>query len=239
MEIIPAIDLINNTCVRLTKGDYTKKTSYDNNPLEVAKRFEDFGFKKLHLVDLDGAREKKPKHLHILCKIAENTDLEIDFSGGLRTKADVENSFNKGAKKVSIGSLAVKDSASFISLLEDFGSERIILSSDVKNELIAISGWEEDTQLNIFDFINSMLSNGLKHVICTDISVDGMLSGSNLNLYKKLLSKYPNLNVIASGGIGSHKDLINLEEAGIKSVIVGKALYEQKITDNELKRFIC
>lgn len=239
MEIIPAIDLINNTCVRLIKGDYSKKTNYSKNPLEVAKKFEDLGFKKLHLVDLDGAKEKSPIHFEILSEIASNTNLEIDFSGGIRTEADIKQSFELGASKVSIGSLAVKDPLLFTNFLNSFGSDRIILSADVKNELIAISGWEEDTKLNIFTFINSLLMDDLKHIICTDISVDGMLSGSNINLYKKLLSEYPNLNIIASGGIGSFKDLVNLEEAGVKSVIVGKALYEQKINDNEIKRFIC
>lgn len=239
MELIPAIDLIDNSCVRLLQGDYAKKTTYSKNPLDVAKGFQDLGFKKLHLVDLDGAKAKQVKHFHILESITSNTNLKVDFSGGIRNKEDIENSFNAGANQVSLGSIAVKEPDFFINCLNNFNPEKIILSADVKNNLVAISGWEEDTEIELTSFVQKFYEKKLQYLICTDISKDGMLEGSNIKLYQELKSNFKNLHVIASGGVGSYKDLKDLREAKIESVILGKALYEEKISTKELEEFLC
>ena len=238
IELIPAIDLIDGKCVRLTQGDYAQKTIYNENPLEVAKQFEDIGIKRLHLVDLDGAKAGRVINIRVLDNIANKTKLVIDFGGGIKTEEDVTRVYDAGASMATIGSMAVKDQALFFSWVKKFGADKILLGADVKDEKIAISGWLEKTDLSIFDFIKQNTNAGVKTLFCTDISKDGMLQGPSTELYKKILETYPKLNLIASGGVASMKDVHILDETGCTAVIIGKAIYEGKITIAELKKVL-
>ncbi len=237
-EIIPAIDIIDGKCVRLTQGDYAQKTIYNENPLEVALEFESIGINRLHLVDLDGAKLGKVVNYKVLEKIASKTKLSIDFGGGIKTDDDIETVFNYGADLATIGSIAVKNKELFFSWIEKHGTEKIFLGADVKNEKIAVGGWLETTNVSIYDFIEENLKEGIKHVFCTDISKDGLLQGPSIDLYKNILSKFPSLNLTASGGVSKLDDLVELKNIGCSSAIVGKAIYEGRITMNELKTFL-
>jgi phosphoribosylformimino-5-aminoimidazole carboxamide ribotide isomerase len=237
MRIIPAIDVIGGKCVRLTQGDYTKKKIYSESPLDVAKRFEDAGLKHLHLVDLDGAKAGMVKNWELVEFITSQTSLHVDFGGGIKTDAEIKQLFELGVKQVNIGSLAVKEPFKVYQWLEKFGSHRVILSADVKNELIAISGWQENSNVSITDFLTMYCAKGLSYVTCTDIGMDGMLGGPNVALYKKLLVLFPTLKVIASGGVSSIEDLKSLKAAGVEGAIVGKAIYEEKIKLEDLQEF--
>ncbi len=238
IEIIPAIDIIDAKCVRLSQGDYAQKKVYNENPLEVAKEFEDNGIKRLHLVDLDGAKSNRIVNYKVLETIATHTNLTIDFGGGLKTDDDLRIAFESGASMITGGSIAVKNREMFLSWLKKYSSEKIILGADAKHEQIAVSGWQEGTSLNLFDFLKDYVAEGVSKIICTDISKDGMLQGSNVDLYVKIKKQFPDLYVIASGGISSIDDILNLNEQGIDGVITGKAIYEGKISLKELKKLI-
>lgn len=238
MRIIPAIDIINGECVRLSKGDYNKKTIYSSNVLDVAKKFEDNGIRFLHLVDLDGAKQNQIINHKILEKIASKTTLTIDFGGGLKSEKDIEIAFESGANQITLGSLAVKNPELFLETLEKFGSEKIILGADAKNEKIAISGWLEKSEVNIYDFVKEKMESGIQYVISTDIDKDGMLEGPSFELYEKIISENPSIKLIASGGITSTKDLVQIKSMGCEGAIIGKALYENRITINDLKPFL-
>jgi phosphoribosylformimino-5-aminoimidazole carboxamide ribotide isomerase len=238
IEIIPAIDIIDGKCVRLSQGDYDRKTVYNDDPLEVAKMFEDAGIGRLHLVDLDGAKAHHIVNQKVLERIATNTKLKIDFGGGLKSDNDLEIAFNSGAAMVTGGSIAVKSPETFISWIEKFGAERIILGADAKNGMIAVGGWQEATELPILEFIESYISKGIRKVISTDISRDGMLSGPSFDLYKQIMDKFPGLELIASGGIASMQDIIELDEMGVPGVIVGKAIYEGRINLLDIEKFL-
>jgi phosphoribosylformimino-5-aminoimidazole carboxamide ribotide isomerase len=238
MEIIPAIDIIDGKCVRLMQGDYSQKTIYNENPLEVAKAFENNGLKRLHLVDLDGAKLGKVINYNVLETIAAKTSLSIDFGGGIKTDDDIDTVFNYGADLATIGSIAVKNKSLFFTWIEKYGAQKIFLGADVKNEKIAVGGWFETTNISIYDFIEEHLKKGVQHVFCTDISKDGLLQGPSIDLYKTMISKFPTMNLTASGGVSNVNDLIELKKIGCTGVIIGKAIYEGKITMNELKQFI-
>ena len=233
MRIIPAMDIINGKCVRLTKGDYNLVTVYDGTPLEVAQRFEDHGFRYLHLVDLDGAREKHIVNHGILEEITRNTTLTVDFGGGLKSDEDIRTAFDCGASMVTIGTTAASDPELFLEWLSLFGPEKIILGADAVNRKIMISGWAEDTGKEVCEFISQFRNKGVLYTVCTDISKDGMLQGPAFGLYKDILSKTA-INLIASGGISSIEDLTTLEEIGCEGAIVGKAIYEGKIDIKKL-----
>jgi len=236
-EIIPAIDLIDGKCVRLTQGDYSLKTIYNENPIEVAKEFESAGFSRLHLVDLDGAKAGKVKNWKVLEGIAYQTNLTIDFGGGIKTKEDVDIVFASGAKFATVGSIAVKDKNTFVSWLTTYGAEKFLLGADVKEEMIAIGGWLETTGINIYDFIEDYKKLGVQQIFCTDVSKDGKLEGPATDLYKKILAHTPDLHLIASGGVAIIDDVYQLKEAGCKGVIIGKAIYENRISLQELVTF--
>jgi len=238
IEIIPAIDLIDGKCVRLSQGDYSQKTVYNENPLEVAKMFEAAGIRRLHLVDLDGAKAKHIVNHKVLEQIATKTNLVIDFGGGLKSDKDLEIAFNAGAAMVTGGSIAVKEREIFLHWLEQFGNEKIILGADAKDRMIAVSGWLEATNLPVIDFISGYFEEGIRKVISTDISRDGMLSGPAFELYAEIQDSLPDVEIIASGGISSMEDILRLNEMGVPGVIVGKAIYENKITLKEIERFI-
>ena len=238
MEIIPAIDIIDGKCVRLTQGDYSQKTVYNENPLEVALEFESIGIKRLHLVDLDGAKSGKIVNYKTLEKIALKTNLSIDFGGGIKTDDDMDTVFNYGADLATIGSMAVKNKELFFAWIKKYSSEKLFLGADVKNEKIAIGGWLETTNLSVFDFIEENLKKGVQRVFCTDISKDGLLQGPAIELYKKIIAQFPTINLTASGGVAKLSDLEELKKIGCSSAIVGKAIYENKITMNELQKFI-
>lgn len=237
IELIPAIDIIEGKCVRLTQGDYATKKVYNEDPLEVAKMFEDHGIRRLHVVDLDGARQGQIVNYSVLEKLASRTNLVIDFGGGLKRDEDLVIAFENGAQMVTGGSIAVKNPDTFTSWIERFGSDRIILGADAKAGKIAISGWEEDTDKELIPFISEYHEKGITKVICTDISRDGMLKGPATDLYREIREAVP-VYVIASGGVSSIKDIEQLSEAGIPGVIFGKAIYEGKIGLNELEQFI-
>ena len=238
IEIIPAIDLIDGKCVRLSQGDYTQKIVYNENPLEVAKMFADAGIERLHLVDLDGAKAHHIVNHKVLERITSATDLVVDFGGGLKSDDDLRVAFECGASMVTGGSIAVKNPDIFSTWITQFGGEKIILGADVKGEKIAVGGWLETTELDILDFIEKYSKQGISKVICTDISKDGMLQGTAIELYKKILISLPGLYLIASGGVSSINDVEQLHEAGIPAVIIGKAIYEGKIKLKELTRLI-
>ena len=238
MEIIPAIDIIDGKCVRLTQGDYSQKTIYNENPLEVALQFESIGIKRLHLVDLDGAKLGKIVNYKVLEAIATKTSLSIDFGGGIKTDADIDTVFNYGADLATVGSIAVKNKVLFFSWVKKYGANKLFLGADVKNEKIAIGGWFETTDISIYDFIEENLAEGIQHIFCTDISKDGLLQGPSIDLYKKIINKFPSINLTASGGVSNTTDLTELKNMGCSAAIVGKAIYEGRITMNELKQFI-
>lgn len=238
-QIIPAIDIIEGKCVRLTQGDYSQKKTYNENPLEVAKMFEGAGLKRLHLVDLDGAKNKKITNTKVLESIASKTKLHIDFGGGVQSDDDIRLAFESGAKQITGGSIAVKNPELFEDWLKRFGNEAIILGADARNEKIAISGWEEDSGVWVYDFVGDWIQKGIKYTISTDVAKDGLLQGASVDLYKNMHDQFPDLQVIASGGVSSMKDLEDLAELNIFGVIVGKAFYEGRITLKEIeKRFL-
>lgn len=234
MEIIPAIDIIDGKCVRLTKGDYAQKKIYNENPTNVAKEFEDAGIKRLHVVDLDGAKAGKIINLKVLESIAEATDLIIDFGGGVKTIADVSDILNAGGDIVTIGSLAVKEPQVIEEWLMEFGTDKFLIGADVLDEKIKIGGWLEDSGLNIYDFIGKLLSLGATHIFCTDISKDGVMEGPAIDLYKKIMGQHPEINLIASGGVSNFDDVLQLKDIGCCGAIIGKAIYEGKITLKQL-----
>jgi phosphoribosylformimino-5-aminoimidazole carboxamide ribotide isomerase len=238
MRIIPAIDIIDGKCVRLTKGDYDTKKIYNENPLEVALEFQDYGVEYLHVVDLDGAKSSHIVNHKILEQLASKTNLHIDFGGGLKTDEDLRIAFESGAKQITGGSIAVKNTELFASWIEKYGSDKIILGADVMNEKIAVSGWQEDSGLDIFSFLDDYTAKGITNVICTDISKDGMLEGASLELYKKILAKFPEMKLTASGGVSNLQDLEVLAKNKLESAIVGKAIYENRISMKELEQFI-
>lgn len=238
MRIIPAIDIIEGKCVRLSKGDYDTKKIYNENPLEVAKSFQDHGIEYLHLVDLDGAKSKHIVNHKILEQIASKTDLKVDFGGGLKTDEDLKIAFESGANQVTGGSIAVKEPEVFQNWLQKFGSEKIILGADAKNRKIAVSGWLEDSDEEIIPFIQKFENKGVSYVICTDISKDGMLQGPSFELYKEILSETENIKLIASGGISEFDELPKLAELGCEGVIIGKAIYENRISLKQLENYI-
>lgn len=237
IEIIPAIDLIDGKCVRLSQGDYNRKTVYNENPLEVAKMFETAGIKRLHLVDLDGAKAKHIVNYKVLEIIASKTNLTIDFGGGLKSDEDLKVAFESGAAMVTGGSIAVKEPETFLNWLEKFGSGKIILGADAKDGKIAVSGWQESTELSVIEFIAEFHKKGIYKVISTDISRDGMLSGPSFDLYAEILEKLPKVEIIASGGISSMDDILKLDEMGVPGVITGKAIYEEKISLKEIEKY--
>jgi phosphoribosylformimino-5-aminoimidazole carboxamide ribotide isomerase len=234
MTIILAIDIIDGKCVRLTQGDYSQKTVYNEHPLEVAKQFEDAGFTRLHLVDLDGARAGAIKNWKVLEAIAGKTKLIVDFGGGIKTENDVNIVFECGSALATIGSIAVKDETTFTSWLEKFGADKFLLGADVKDEKIAVAGWLETTDVWIYDFIEKYIEKGVQQIFCTDVSKDGKLEGPSIDLYKNIVTKFPWLHFIASGGVSSINDVDELQEIGCKGVIIGKAIYEGKVKLSEL-----
>lgn len=237
MDIIPAIDIIDGKCVRLSKGDFKRKTVYRASPMEMARELQDAGIKRLHLVDLDGAKAKKVINLKVLRDISRKTNLEVDFGGGVQSREDLLKVFEAGAKQVTGGSIAVNNPDLFEGWLNEFGSEKIILGADVANGKIAISGWQEQSNWTIEDFLDYYLRKGVRQVICTDVSKDGLLQGPAVGLYRKLAKAYPELSIIASGGVGVLQDLKDLTSTGVAGAIVGKAIYEGKITLKELSEF--
>ncbi|MDR1357028.1 MAG: 1-(5-phosphoribosyl)-5-[(5-phosphoribosylamino)methylideneamino]imidazole-4-carboxamide isomerase [Tannerellaceae bacterium] len=237
IELIPAIDLIDGKCVRLTKGDYDTKKIYSEDPLEAAKLFEDCGMQRLHVVDLDGARAGRIVNYKALERLSSRTSLAIDFGGGLKCTDDLRVAFDCGARMATGGSIAVKDPDSFASWITLFGSDRIILGADVKDNRIAVSGWEETTDYELIPFIDAYREKGITQVITTDISRDGTLRGPSIDMYREMLEALPEVYIIASGGVSSIGDIERLEEAGIPAVIFGKAFYEGRITTAELMRF--
>lgn len=236
--IIPAIDIIDGKCVRLTKGDYSQKKIYNEDPLEVALQFQDAGLKRLHLVDLDGAKAGDVKNWKVLEKIAGKTTLLIDFSGGISTQKNVEITFNSGAGYAAVGSIAVKDELLFSGWLLTFGADKFIIGADVKDEKIAIKGWTETVPLSVFELIERYKTKGVKQFFCTDVNKDGLLQGPATGLYKKIMNKHPSIDIIASGGISSVNELAELREAGCYGAIVGKAIYENRISLNDFKKFL-
>ncbi|AUP77306.1 1-(5-phosphoribosyl)-5-[(5-phosphoribosylamino)methylideneamino]imidazole-4-carboxamide isomerase [Flavivirga eckloniae] len=244
MRIIPAIDIIDGKCVRLTKGDYETKKVYNENPLEVAKMFEGSGIQYLHLVDLDGAKAKHIVNYKVLEQIATKTSLKIDFGGGLKANEDLHIAFNSGARQITGGSIAVKDPETFEGWINKYGAEKIILGADSDNGKVAISGWLEQSEKDVIPFIKSYQKKSIKYVICTDISKDGMLEGPSVELYKQIISECSNssndqsIKLIASGGISSIEELPILKEIGCEGVIIGKAIYENKISLYELEKFL-
>jgi len=235
MRILPAIDIIDGKCVRLTRGNYSTKKVYNEKPLEVAKEFEDNGIQYLHLVDLDGAKSKHIVNYETLKTIASKTNLKIDFGGGLKSNDDIKIAFDCGACQISGGSIAVNNPELFLEWLSTYGNERIILGADCKNRKISINGWLESVEIDVIDFIIDFEQKGITHVICTDIAKDGMLEGSSNELYSGILSG-TNINLIASGGVSSVNDLLQLRNMGCEGAIIGKAIYEGKITLKELKQ---
>ena len=234
IELIPAIDIIEGQCVRLTKGDYDQKTVYRDSPAEVAKEFEEIGFKRLHVVDLDGAKSKHIVNSDVLHRITTDTQLVVDFGGGIKTDEDIEKAFAAGASMVTIGSIAVTNPDLFMGWLEKYGAERIILGADVRHGKVSINGWKEDSSEDLLPFLKKYVDAGVKNVLCTEISKDGTLTGPAIELYQSMMTAYPELHLIASGGVSSIDDIKALEAAGIPAVVFGKAIYEGKINLNEL-----
>lgn len=237
IKIIPAIDLIDGKCVRLTQGDYNQKKEYNSNPLEVAKAFEGAGITRLHLVDLDGAKTKKIVNHYILESIATHTNLEIDFGGGIQSNEDIELAFNSGAKQVTGGSIAIRNEALFLEWIEKYGPEKIILGADAKDKKIAIGGWQESTNISVFDLIQKFLDKGLTDVISTDVAKDGLLQGPSFELYEEMQQRFEKIKLIASGGVVNMDDIIKLNEMNVYGVIVGKAFYEGNISLKDFEKF--
>lgn len=229
IELIPAIDLINGKCVRLTKGDYEQKKIYHENPVEVAIEFERLGFERLHVVDLDGAKSQHIVNIDVLREITNKTSLKVDFGGGIKTNDDIEKAFDNGASMVTIGSIAVKRPELFLEWLDEYGAERMILGADVRNGMISVNGWKEDSTEQLLPFLRKYIIKGVKNVLCTEISKDGTLAGPAIVLYQEIMKEYPTLHLIASGGVSSNEDIVALEQAGIPAVVFGKAFYEGRI----------
>lgn len=236
MEIIPAIDIIDGKCVRLTHGDYSQKKIYNEHPLEVAKEFEDAGLRRLHLVDLDGAKAGAVKNWKVLETLAGKTSMVIDFGGGIKSEKDVSIVFDSGAALATVGSIAVKEKETFFRWLKQFGSDKFLLGADVKGEKITVSGWTEQTEVWVYDFIQKHLEQGVHQVFCTDVSKDGALGGPSLELYQSIIEKFPQLHFIASGGVSNMDDVYRLKEIGCKGVIIGKAIYEGRVLLTDLVR---
>ena len=235
IELIPAIDIIDGQCVRLTMGDYDQKTVYNDSPVEVAKGFEALGFKRLHVVDLDGAKSKHIVNSHVLSRISAETKLTVDFGGGIKTDEDIEKAFASGAAMVTVGSIAVTHPELFMGWLEKYGAERMILGADVRHGKISINGWKEDSSEDLLPFLKKYIEAGVKNVLCTEISKDGTLAGPAIDLYCQVMDAYPQLHLIASGGVSSKEDIIALDAAGIPAVVFGKAIYEGRIDLQELR----
>ena len=229
IELIPAIDIIDGKCVRLTKGDYACKTIYNDNPVEVAKEFETMGFKRLHVVDLDGAKSRHIVNDGVLRDMASATNLVIDFGGGIKTDEDIDKAFAAGASMVTVGSIAVTHPGLFMAWMDKYGADKMILGADVRNGKVSINGWKEDSEEDLLPFLKKYIDNGVKTVLCTEISKDGTLAGPATELYKTIMAAYPDLHLIASGGVSSTKDIISLDCEGIPAVVFGKAFYEGKI----------
>ena len=234
IELIPAIDIINGQCVRLTKGDYNQKTVYRDSPAEVAKEFEALGFERLHVVDLDGAKSKHIVNDAVLTAITSQTNLTVDFGGGIKTDEDLEKAFAAGAAMVTVGSVAVTNPDLFMGWLEKYGADRMILGADVRHGKISINGWKEDSSEDLLPFLKKYVDAGVRNVLCTEISKDGTLAGPAIDLYKRVMEAYPELHLIASGGVSSKEDIVALDEAGIPAVVFGKAIYEGRIDLREL-----
>lgn len=238
MEIIPAIDIIDGKCVRLTQGDFQQMKVYNEDPLTAAKQFEEIGIRRIHVVDLDGAKAGMIKNINVLERIAKNTNLIIDFGGGIKTDECIQHVFDAGASIATIGSIAVKNKDLFFSWIEKYGAYKILLGADVKGERITINGWSSETDISIFDFLDENISKGVKNIFCTDVSKDGMMEGPAIELYSKLIDRFPDVKMIASGGVASIHDLNELKKVGCSGVIIGKAIYENKISMDELKLFL-
>ncbi len=238
MRIIPAIDIIDGKCVRLTQGDYQQKKIYNTNPLEVAQEFEDAGIKYLHLVDLDGAKARRIVNTKVLESITNKTNLIVDFGGGIQTATDIKAAFDAGAMQVTVGTIAVKNPDLFLQWLNEYGNKKIILGADVKNKFVAVSGWLEQSELDIFKFLKGYAKMGVEYLISTDISKDGLLEGSAIELYKEILKQFPTLKLVASGGITSIEELRELQNIGCDGAIIGKAIYEKRINLKELTEFL-
>ena len=238
MELIPAIDLIEGKCVRLTQGDYSTQKVYNEDPLEVALQFESVGIERLHVVDLDGAKAGHIVNYNVLERLASRTRLIIDFGGGLKSDEDLRIAFDCGAQMITGGSIAVKNPERFLTWLEKYGGERVILGADAKDKKIAVSGWEEGTNLDLIPFVKDYREKGVQKIICTDIGRDGMLQGPAIDLYKEIKEEVEELYVIASGGVSSMADIERLDEAGIPAVIFGKAIYEGRIRMSEIEKYV-
>lgn len=234
IELIPAIDLIEGKCVRLTKGDYDSKKIYNDDPVSQAKEFESLGFKRLHIVDLDGAKSHHIVNDKVLSTVTASTNLIVDFGGGIKTEEDIRKAFDAGASMVTVGSIAVTKPELFLSWLDTFGAERIILGADVRNGMVSINGWKEDSSQHLLPFLKTYMEHGVKNVLCTEISKDGTLAGPAIELYQSLMKAYPEMHLIASGGVSSNDDILALEKANIPAVVFGKAYYEGKIDVNKL-----
>ncbi len=234
IELIPAIDIINGQCVRLTKGDYDQKKVYNDDPAAVAKEFEQLGFRRLHIVDLDGAKSKHIVNDAVLRSITTETKLIVDFGGGIKTEEDIEKAFEAGASMVTVGSIAVTKPALFIQWLDKYGADKMILGADVRNGMISINGWKEDSKEELLPFLKTYIDAGVKNVLCTEISKDGTLQGPAVTLYKDVMKAYPQLHLIASGGVSQKEDIEELEREGIPAVVFGKAIYEGRIDLKEL-----
>ena len=238
IELIPAIDIIDGKCVRLSQGDYNTQKVYNESPLEVAKEFEANGIRRLHVVDLDGAKSSHIVNYKVLDQLAGHTSLTIDFGGGIKTDEDLTIAFEYGAQMVTLGSIAVKNPDLFKSWLHKYGAEKIILGADVKDNRISVNGWKEESQQELLPFLDGYTQEGIRKVLCTDISRDGMLQGPSIDLYKQIMAQFPDMHLIASGGVSGLDDIIRLDEAGIPAVVFGKALYEGRITLKDLNRFM-
>lgn len=237
MQIIPAIDIIDGKCVRLTQGDYNAMKVYNEHPLEVARQFEDAGLTRVHLVDLDGAKAGEVRNWKVLESLASRTSLDIDFGGGIKSEKDVSIVLESGARWATIGSIAVKDEELFVEWIDKFGATSFLLGADVKDEKIAIHGWLETTNIWIYDFIRKYMKHGLRQIFCTDVKKDGLLQGPAVKLYKSIITEFPSLHLIASGGVSSLKDLEELAAVGCNAAIVGKAIYENRISLKDLEKF--
>ena len=238
MEIIPAIDLIGGKCVRLSQGDYSSKIEYHDDPLEMAKRFEGVGIRRLHLVDLDGAKAKKIVNAEVLERICAGTSLQVDFGGGIQSDEEIQKAFLLGAKQVTGGSIAVKNPELFQTWIEKYGAEKIILGADAKDRKIAVGGWEETTSVELIPFVRDYVASGIRYVICTDVAKDGQLQGPSTQLYIDMMSEIPGVKLIASGGVSCMQDLEDLQKSGVYGAIVGKAYYEGRVTLEQLASFV-
>ena len=235
IELIPAIDIIDGKCVRLTKGDYTQQTTYSDSPADVARRFEDLGFKRLHVVDLDGAKSRHIVNKKCLNDISRLTSLEIDFGGGLKTDDDIQTAFDNGAAMVTVGSVAISAPDLFAKWIGTFGADKIILGADTRDGKVSINGWKEDSATDIFDMLDTYVSMGISKVLCTDISKDGTMQGPAISLYEEIMRRHPSLHLIASGGVSGNDDIMNLDRSGIPAVVFGKAFYEGRIDIDKLR----